>query len=96
MKENTKFYFGPNRKQYQNLSLGTIGLLEEYALRHAYNQMKYPWFTILDIQSWCNDECEKIELYIQEGIENNYLIMLNEKEADRLMSDPLHNCWLYE
>lgn len=97
-KENDKFYFGKDvfRKDSQNVSLGMMGLLDKYSTFLALNTLKHPWITINDIKSWCNDDREAIEQYIQEGIQNGCLIQLNEVEARRLQKNPLENNWLFE
>ena len=96
---DTKFYFGPDSFSCDiknQLSLGTIGLLEKYSSMVAFNSLKHPWVTIEDILHWCNDDVRTIEAYINEGIRENCLISLSEEQATKLLQDPIHNCWLYE
>lgn len=94
---NQKFYFGTQSLRETNeLSLGTIGLLEQYSTKLSSNHLKTPWFTIMDAKQWCKDDEEQLYKYLKQGIEKKYLILLNETQANRLLKDPIHNCWLYE
>lgn len=92
-----KYYYGINghSDSFSSLWLGTIGLLEQYNLKKATNQLKTPWFTIEDVKTWCKDD-RHLEQYLKQGVECSVFRILNEKEASLLQKDPFHDYWLYE